>query len=139
MFNFLKLAAQIALTHYHLTDKESYRKFLLDLLSSVPPLAQKFGVQLDDSLLRHLAFLLNSDALFGYIYTLIRNQLRTEEILFESANEETIRKLCESTAQADTEHPQALGVQTLGVQAINPVVIVSLVSQILSIINAMKK
>jgi len=129
MFHFLKLAAQAVLKPYNLTDKDSYKKFLLDLVTLVIPLAQKTSVKLDDTLLKHLEFILNNDLLFDYVYKLVLNQLQTEEILFESADEGTILELCENTVPDNTEYPKT----------INPIVIISLVSQIISIINALKK
>ena len=126
MFNFFKLAALVALKPYNLSGKDSYKKFLLDLVSLIQPLAEKTGLKLDDGLLKQLEFVLNNDLLFDYVYKLISNQLQTEEILFESADEDTVLELC--TVPNNTEHPES----------INPIVIVSLVSQVISIINAIK-
>jgi len=128
MFHFLKLAALTVLKPYNLTNKDSYKKFLLDLVALVTPLAQKTGVKLDDALLKHLMFILNNDLLFDYVYKLVLNQLQTEEILFESADEDAVLELCENTVPGNTEYPEA----------INPIVIVSLISQIISLINAIK-
>lgn len=128
MFHFLKLAAKVLLKQYNLTDKDSCKKFLLDLVGLIVPLARENGLKIDDTFLKHLQFVLNNDALFGYVYNLIRDQLRTSEIVFESADEDTILELCENTVPDHTEYPEA----------INPIVIVSLVSQIISIINAIK-
>jgi len=129
MFNILKLATQIALKPYNLTDKESYKKFLLDLIAIVTPLAQKSKTSLDDLFLKHLTFILNNDALFEYVYSLVSHQLQTPEILLESVSEEMIMELCENTVPANAEYPES----------INPVVIVSLISQIIAIINTLKK
>ena len=128
MLNILKLAAQVALKPYNLTDKNSYKEFLLNLVSLVTPLAQKTRVSLDDVLLKHLKIILNNDLLFDYVYTLVRHQLQTEEILFESMDEDVILELCENAVSNNTEFPEA----------INPIVIVSLISQIISIINSIK-
>jgi len=128
MFHFLTLAAQVILKSYNLNDKDSYKRFLLDLLELVRPMAKKTGIKLDDSLLKQLEFILNNDLLFDYVYKLVFQQLQSEEILLESVDEGTILELCENTVPDNTEYPEA----------INPIVIVSLVSQIISIINAIK-
>ncbi len=128
MFDFLKLAAQIVLKPFALDDKESAKKFLLDLINGIKPLAASNRIKLDDALLKHLQFVLNNDALFGYVYNLILDQLRTADILFESADEDTILELCENTVPDHAEYPEA----------INPVLIISFVTQIVSIINAIK-
>jgi len=129
MFDILKLAMMAALKPHNLTDKGSCKKFLLDLVSLVGPLAQKTGIKLDDMIFKHLEFVLNNDLLFDYVYKLVSSQFLAEEVLFESADEDTILELCENTVPNNTEYPEA----------INPVVIVSLVTQIISIINSLKK
>ena len=128
MLNILKLVAQVALKPYNLTDKKSYRAFLLDMISLIKPLAQKTGITFDDAILKCLEFIVNNDLLFDYVYKLVASQLQTEELLFESVDEYVILELCENAAPSNTGHPEA----------INPVVIVSVISQIISIINVIK-
>jgi hypothetical protein len=128
MFNFLKLAAMVTLKPVKLDDPESCKKFLIDLIRNIKPLAAKSDTQLDDIVLKYVEYVLNNDALFDYVYKLLFDQLSTDDILFESADEDTIFELCENTVPSTTEYPESL----------NPIVIVSLISQIISIINAIK-
>ena len=128
MFNISKLAALAALKPYNLTDKDSYKKFLSDLVALVQPLAQKNGVKLDNTYWKHLEFILSNDFLFNYVYTQAFHQLQTKEILFESADENTILELCENAVPNNTESPEL----------ISPIVIISVISQIISVINAIK-
>jgi len=69
--------------------------------------------------------MLNDDALFGHVYRLIGEQLQTEEVLFESADENTITEFVKN---ASSDNPEV----------IDPVVIVSLITRIISVINAIK-
>ena len=102
------------------------------------PLAAKTETRLVGKILKHLEFVLNNDALFDYVYRLIADQLQTEEILFESAVEETILKLCKQ----GQNHPEGLRTNRThkedNPEVINPVLIISLVTQIISIINTIK-
>jgi hypothetical protein len=59
---------------------------------------------------------------------LVADQLQTEEILCEAAEEETIAKLLENTMPNNLPLPEA----------INPAQIVLLITQIISIINTIK-
>ena len=138
MFPLLKLACLVLLKPYKVTDKESCRKFLFDMIPLIKPLAAKTETKLDDELLKHLTFVLNNDALFDYVYRLIFDQLQTEEILFESAVEGTVLELCIQ----GKNHPEGLRAhRTHGEdnpETINPIVIISLVTQLISLINTMK-
>ena len=101
-----------------ITDKKSCRTFLFKNL-------------------KHLTFVLNNDALFDYVYRLILDQLQTDEVLLESSLEENIIELCKHTncpkgLRANRTHGQD------NPEVINPVVIISLVSQIISLINSLK-
>jgi len=105
------------------------------------PLAAKTELRLVDKILKHLEFVLNNDALFDYVYRLIADQLQTEEILFESAVEETILELCKQPESQN--HPEGLRANRTrkegNPEVINPALIIALVTQIISIINTMKK
>ena len=87
--------------------------------------AAKTKTQLNLALMRNIEFVLNNDALFTSIYRKIAEQLQTPEILFESADDESIVKLVDDAKEQSPE-------------AIDPIVIISLVSQIISVINAIK-
>ena len=128
MFTFIKLATQVILKPFQLGDRDSCKKFLIDVIQGIKPLAAANKIKLDDDILAHLQVILNNDALFAYVYQLILNQLQTKEILLESADEDTILELCDNTTISDENNPKA----------INPIVIITLVSQIVSIINAIK-
>jgi len=103
------------------------------------PLAAKTETRLVGKILKHLEFVLNNSALFDYLYRLIADQLQTEEILFESAVEETILELCK---QPENQNPKGLRANRTckegNPEVINPVLIISLVTQIISIINTLK-
>ena len=125
MFHLLTLTLQVLLRQYRIVDKASCRAVLHELVSLVQTHASESGLPLDDVALRHIKFTLNNDAVFGYVYRLIAGQFQTEEILFEMADEDAIAELAEDVAAHTAE-------------TIDPVLIVSLVSQIVSIINAIK-
>jgi len=128
MFDFLMLATQVILKPFQLGDRDACKKFLIDVIQSVKPLAAASKTKLDDNLLEHLQFVLNSDALYAYVYKLILDQLQTKEVLLESTDEDTILELCDTTTATDENLPKT----------INPIVVITLVSQIISIINAIK-
>ena len=126
MFPLIRLALQVVLKPNSLGDKDSCKKFLLNLLALVKPLATQTKTELDDKILQHLEYILKTDAIFEYFYKLIADQFATNEIIFEEANESEVLAIVEQTAESAPE-------------AINPVLIVSLVAQIISLINALKK
>lgn len=133
MFHFLKLVAWVLVNprvpaNPRNIDKDSCRAFLLDLVVQLKSLAAKTSTKLDDAFLKQVEFIVSNTALFDYVYRLIADQLQTEEILFEEADDETIVELVGSAASNNTKTPEA----------VDPVVIVSLISQIISVINAIK-
>ncbi|MCL2119624.1 MAG: hypothetical protein FWH27_14505 [Planctomycetaceae bacterium] len=127
MFPLIRLALQAFFKPYSLGDKASCKKFLTNLLALVKPLAAQTKTELDDKVLEHLEYILKSDALFEYFYKLISDQFATSETIFEEVNESEVIALVEQSS------PKPLP------SAINPVLIVSLVTQIISLVNAMKK
>ena len=127
MFPLIRLAMQVILQPQSLGDKASCKKFVIDLLAVVKPLAAKTKTELDDKLLQQLEYILKTDALFDYFYKLISVQFATNEIIFEEANEAEVLTIVEQSAA-----------KTLP-EAINPLLIVSLVTQIISLINALKR
>jgi len=124
MFTLLKLATLVLLKSHQITDENSLRLFLRELVVLTKSLAEETKTHIDDMLLKPVEFIVNNDALFAYAYRLIVEQLQTREVLFESADEATIVEL----VTGDTEFPEA----------IDPVVIVSLITQIISLINNIK-
>ena len=126
MFPLIRLALQAVLKPNSLGDKSSCKKFLLNLLALVKPLAAKTKTELDDKILAHLEYILKTDALFDYFYKLIADQFATNEIIFEDANESEVLAIVEQTAEPLPE-------------MINPLLIVSLVMQVISLINSLKK
>jgi hypothetical protein len=112
---------------YSLGDITSCKKFLTDLLALVKPLAAQTKTELDDKIIQHLEYILKTDALFEYFYKLIADQFATDEIIFEEANESEVIALVEQSSS------EALP------EAINPILIVSLVTQIIALINAIKQ
>jgi hypothetical protein len=128
MFHLLKFVAGVLLKPYNITDSESCRKFLHDLVLRIKPYVTESRTKIDDVLLKHIEFILNNDALFRYVHRLISNQLQTEEILVEAMDETVIAERIENTAPENTNSPEA----------INLVEIVSLIGKIVSIINAIK-
>ena len=126
MFPLIRLVLQVTLKPHLLTDKASCKKFLLNLLDLAKPLAAKTKTELDDKVVHHLEYILKTDALFEYFYKLIADQFATNEIIFEDVNESEVNAIVEQSAEQLPE-------------AINPIVIVSLVVQIISLINAIKK
>ena len=123
MFDLLTLTSQVLANTHQLTDESSWRAFLKDIVLLAQTRAKETQTVLDDTLVNSVLFMLNSDTMFGYVYRLIAEQFQTPEILFESADEETI---AEWVAEADNP------------DAVDPATIVLLVSQIISIINAIK-
>ena len=126
MFPLIRLALQVAFNPNSLGDKASCKKFLTNLLALIKPLAAQTKTDLDDKILQHLEYILKTDALFDYFFKLISDQFAANEIIFEDVNESEVTALVEQTAEPLPE-------------AINPVLIISLVTQIISLINALKK
>jgi len=128
MFHLFTLAARMIMNPYKIIDKRTCRTFLLRLIAIIQSRAAETDTKIDDRLLKHLEFMVTNNALFDYIYSVIFEQLQTEEILFESAEEETIIKLVENAAVKEAE----------SLEAVDPVVIISIISRIISLINAIK-
>jgi hypothetical protein len=93
----------------------------------VKPLVAQTKTELDDKIIQHLEYILKTDALFDYFYKLISDQFATDEIIFEDVKESEVIALFEQSSS------EALP------EVINPLLIVSLVTQIISLINALKK
>jgi len=124
MFPLLTLTAQVLLNLQKITDKASWQVFLNEIVALVKTRAAETKTKLDETELRHIEFTLNNHAMFDCVYRLIAEQLQTPEILFESADEEALLESVEKATPAP--------------EAIDPVLIVSLVSQIISLINTIK-
>ena len=126
MFPLIRFMTRAFFQSYSLNDSASCKKFLTDLLALVKPLAAQTKTDLDDRLLQQLEYILKTDALFDYFYKLISDQFATDEIIFKEADEAEVTALLEqSTAEPLPE-------------VINPILVVSLVTQIISLINAIK-
>lgn len=128
MFHFFQLTAQVLLKPYQITDAASCRAFLAELVLLVRSRAAETKTQIDDTVLNGIEFVLHNKVLFEYVYRVILEQLQTPEILFESADENTIVELVESAASNNTKSSEA----------IEPILILSLVTQIISFINTIK-
>jgi hypothetical protein len=126
MFPLIRLAIQAFLKPHTLNDKASCKKFLQDLLAFVKPLAAQTKTEIDDVILQILEYIVKTDTLFDYFYKLFTDQLSTNEIIFEDVDEDELFALLK---QAPEPLPEA----------INPLLIASLVSQAISLINALKQ
>ncbi|MCL2349018.1 MAG: hypothetical protein FWC50_12265 [Planctomycetaceae bacterium] len=127
MFQLIRLAMQVFLKPYSLGDKASCKKFLENLIALVKPLTAQTKTDLDDRILQHLEYILKNDALFDWFYKLIADQFSTSEIVFEGVNDAELIAIVEQSS------PEPMP------EMINPILIVSLVTQIISLINAIKK
>jgi len=127
MFPLIRLAMQVFLKPYSLGDKASCKKFLENLIALVKPLVAQTKTVLDDRILQHLEYILKTDALFDWFYKLIADQFSTSEIVFEDVNDAELIAIVEQSS------PEPMP------EMISPVLIVSLVMQIISLINAIKK
>jgi len=127
MFTLFTLVAQVLANAHKLTDADSWRNALKEFVLLIRTRARdtKTKTGLDNAPLKEIEFVLNNDDLFRHVYRTIAEQLQTEEILFESVDEEIVTLLVEDAAAKNPE-------------VIDPVVIISLISQIVSIINAIK-
>lgn len=126
MFQIIRFALQICLKQYSLGDKASCRKFVENLLKLIKPAATASKTKIDDKIIAHLETIVKNDVLFDYFYNLIRDHFESEVVLFESPDESAIALLCEKAAK---DSPQT----------INPMIIVALVSQIIALVNSLKK
>jgi hypothetical protein len=126
MFPLIRLAMQVIFQPQSLGDQASCRKFLTKLLALVKPLAAQTKTELDDKLMQQLEYILKTDSLFDYFYKLIADQFSTDAVIFEDVHASEMIALVEQSS------PEPLP------EAINPVLIVSLVTQIISLINAIK-
>jgi hypothetical protein len=132
MFTLMKLALQVVFKPYSLGEKASCRKFLENVLTLVKPMAKANNISMDDAIIVQVERILASDALFDYFYQLIADQFSTNEVLFESADEETVITLCEnvnSARQTGENLPES----------VNPILVISIATQLISLINALKK
>jgi len=129
MFQLLKLAIRVLSNHQNLADKESCRALLLDFISRIKSFAQESENQLDDVIIKHIECILQNDALFEYTYCQFCDNLQTEDILFESAEENRVVELLENTMANNHAVPESF----------DPIVIVSLIGRIVSFINTIKQ
>lgn len=127
MFPLIRLAMQVFLKPYSLGDKASCKKFLENLLALVKPLAAQTNTQMDDKILKHLEYILKTDALFDWFYQLIVDQFSSNDLVFEEMDETELVTMIEQSSQEPLP------------EAINPLLIISFVTQIISLINALKK
>jgi len=125
MFTLLTLAAQVLANAHKLTDADSWRNALKEFVLLIRTRVMNTQTGLDDAPLKEIEFVLNNDDLFRHVYRTIAEQFQTEEILFESVDEDIVTLLVEDAA---TKNPEV----------IDPVVILSLITQIVSMINAIK-
>jgi len=128
MLQILRLAFQVFCRPYDLGDKGSCRKFLENLLPLMKTLAEKTTTDIDDRILRHLEYILKNDVLYDYFYELISGMMGTNEIILKNGLEEEVTAIVEDAA-AHGEMPEA----------ISPIVIISLITQVISLINMIKK
>lgn len=128
MFPLLKIAAQFVLAPYKIVDKASWRSFLLDIMQYAKSFAETTGTKLDDVTLMHIEFMLKNDAVFDYVYRLIAGRLGAEAIVFEAADENTVADLLENIAADETPSPKGIKLA----------MIMSIISQIISIIDIIK-
>jgi hypothetical protein len=128
MFNLLKTTGLVLFKYQKITDENSCRSFLRELIALVKPIAAKTTTQADDALLQCVEFIVNNDVMFSYAYRLLFDQFQTQEILFESADENTIAKMFESGTSNKADLPEG----------VNVVAIVSLMTKIISFINTLK-
>jgi len=126
MFPLIRLALQAIVKPYSLGDQASCKMFLLNLLALIKPLAAQTKTDLDDRIIQHLEYILKTDVLFDYFYKLVADQFSINDIIFEDVNEAEVLDILEQT-------PEPLP------EAINPILVVSLVAQIISLINSLKK
>ena len=125
MFTLFTLVAQVLANAHKLTDADSWRAFLKEHILFIRTRAKDTDPQLNDVRLNDIEFVLNDDGLFEYAYGRIVDQCQTPEILVESADEDAIIGLVEKATENNPE-------------VVDPVVIVSLITQIISVINAIK-
>jgi len=125
MFTLLTLTSQVLANLHKITDEASWRNFLKELVLLVRTRAAETKTPLDDVLMKGIDLMLKNDGLFGYAYWLIYEQCQTSEILFESVYGDTVVGLVED---AVADNPEA----------IDPVVIIAIVNQIVSLINTIK-
>lgn len=127
MFRILRLAFQVLLKKHSLADKGGMKKFLLDLIAVVKPLAASSETKIDDKLIENLEFILTNEELYDYFYNLIKDQFSTDDAIFESINEDVI---------VDAMNEQAL-LDDLP-EGVNPATVLAIISQLISIINWIK-
>lgn len=126
MFQIIKLALQIFMKPYSLSDKASCRKFLENILTLIKPAAVASKTELDDKIITHIETILKNDVLFDYFYNLVCDQFESEFVLFEAPDESSLSQLCCNAAKESSE-------------SISVLTIVAIVTQIIELINALKK
>lgn len=126
MFKHIKIFLQTILNPQTLADKESCRKLAGDILAALKPLAAANQWEIDDKIIAQLEYVVANEAVFNYFYSLIAAHLQTQEIAFESAQEDELQEICRS-AEAPT------------CQAVSPFELFALALKIISFINALKQ
>lgn len=127
MFRILRFALQVLLKKHSLADKGGMRKFLLDLIAMVKPLAESSETKIDDKLIENLEFILSSEELYDYFYKLIKDQFSTDDAIFESANDDVIVGAMNECASQENMP-----------QGVNPATVLAIISHLISIINWIK-
>ena len=125
MFKILRIAFQVVFKPYSLNDKATCKKFVENILALIKPLAAQSKTEIDDSIIQHLEYILKTDTLFDWFYQLVIDQFSTDEVVFESVDDSFVVEALNASQEQEPE-------------AISPIVIVSLVTQIISLINAIK-
>jgi hypothetical protein len=128
MFKLLKIAVQFALAPYKVVDKASWRSFVLDIVLYAKSFAKTTDTKIDDMLIEHIEFILKNDTMFDYVYRLIAGQFETEGIVFESVDESLVADLLLDVETDDTPSPKGIKLA----------VIISIINQIISIIDIIK-
>lgn len=126
MFQIIKLALQVFMKPYSLGDKDSCRKFLENILALVKPAVLASKTEVDEKIIVHLETIVKNDMLFEYFYNLVRDQFESDVVLFETPDESSLSLLCH---EASKESPESISILS----------IVAFVTQIIELINILKK
>ncbi len=126
MFKYIKFVLQMVFKPYALNNEESCKKVVSNFIALLKPMAAANQWKMDDKLIEQLEYIVSNNELFHYFYSLVAKHLQVDGLLFESASEDELHKLCHNSMIQPCE-------------AVTPFTLLVLATRIIGLINSLKK
>ena len=126
MFKYIKLVLQMVFKPYSLGDAESCKKFVCNVIALLKPMAAANKFELDDKIIEQLEYIVLNEELFKYFYSLVSKHLQADGLVFESASEDELQRICSNS-------------KTKSYEAVTPFTLLVLATRIIGLINSLKK